>query len=201
MSKLLLAVVSFLVAAASQATTVNFDEFTSPPVSCCFGNPTGGVPVVYPTVAITGGPSGAIMNGTGWDNQQTSGDNLYGTLDGTITFNFNQPTSNFSLDVINGDFSESSFSFTVTEFDGIGNVIDSMTLLLGQFTTPAAVGHFALSGIGVFSATVVGNSDFAVDTISFDASNQVPEPATLVLIAIGLLATGARRRLLKVRAG
>ncbi len=192
MSKLLLAVVSFLIAAASQATTVNFDEFTSPPVSCCFGNPTSGVPVTYPTVAITGGPSGAIMNGTGWDNQQTSGDNLYGTLDGAITFNFNQASSNLSLDVINGVFSTDSF--TVTEFDGIGNVIDSMTLLLGQFTTPAAIGHFALSGIGVFSVTVVGTTDFAVDTISFDAGNQVPEPATLVLLAVGLLAAGARRR-------
>jgi hypothetical protein len=74
----------FLIFAASRAsaTIINFDEFTSPPVTCCYGNPVVG-PLVYPSVTITDGAGqGQVMNGSGWDNEQTSGNNLFGTESG-----------------------------------------------------------------------------------------------------------------------
>ena len=191
MFKALAGLIAMLTAVAVQASTVsiNFDEFTTPPVNCCYGNPTAGVPVIYPTVTITGGNSGTIMDNTGWSNMQTSGKNLFGTLDGLITLNFNQPISGLSLDVINGT---NAASFTLSEYDNSHNLIDSETMFLNRYTTAGSVERFSLLDAGVFSATISGNGDFAVDTITY---SDVPEPATLALLGLGLLAfAGLRRR-------
>ncbi|TDK67369.1 PEP-CTERM sorting domain-containing protein [Sapientia aquatica] len=191
MFKALAGLIAMLTAVAVQASTVsiNFDEFTTPPVNCCYGNPTQGVPVIYPTVTITGGNSGTIMDNTGWSNMQTSGKNLFGTLDGLITLNFNQPISGLSLDVINGT---NAASFTLSEYDNSHNLIDSETMFLNRYTTAGSVERFSLLDSGVFSATISGNGDFGVDTITY---SDVPEPATLALLGLGLLAfAGLRRR-------
>ena len=176
--------------ASAQAVTVNFDEFTSPPVTCCYGNPVNG-PVVYPTVTVDGGRSGTVMNGGGWSNQQTSGENLYGTLDGQIQMTFNQASSGLSLDVINGLFQNDNF--TVNLFDAGHALLATSTQLLGPFTTPAAVGHFSFGTSGVYFAEVLGNGDFAVDTIEFQTA-AVPEPETYALMLAGLAAVGFMAR-------
>ena len=56
----------FLLPAAANGQQVTFDEFTSPPVTCCYGNPVQG-PLFYPDVIIQDGfGGGTVMNGSGW---------------------------------------------------------------------------------------------------------------------------------------
>jgi hypothetical protein len=186
-----LAALAALTSAQAATTTVNFDEFTSPPVTCCFSNSVVG-PVVYPTVTIDGGLSGTIMNSGGWSSMQTSGDNLYGTLAGAITFDFSQAISALSFDVING---AGNADFTVNLYSAAHTLLATSSQALNGFGAPGSVGHFSFGTTGVFKAEVLGNNDFAVDTISFQTS-AVPEPQAYALIFAGLATVGffARRR-------
>jgi hypothetical protein len=187
------ALAAFLAAPVlSHATVVNFDEFTSPPVTCCYGSTGVTGAVVYPTITVNGGASGAVMNSSGWQNVQTSGDNLYGTLGGTITFTFNQASSGLAFDLINGT---SASSFTVSLYDQSGGLLDSSSPFLDGWTSPGGVDHLSFGDSGIYSVVINGNGDFAVDTISFN-TGVVPEPATpaLMFAALGLLGVVARRR-------
>jgi len=176
---------------SAHAVTVDFDEFTSPPVTCCYTNPTTGIPVIYPTVTINGGSSGTIMSQDGWQNMQTSGLNLYGTLDGTISLAFNQAVTDLSFDVINGTVSG---AFTVSLYDSNNILLTSSTVNLSSWTLPNSVAHFSFTESGIYAVTINGNSDFAIDTIQFTVA--VPEPETYALMLAGLAALGfvARRR-------
>jgi PEP-CTERM motif len=166
------------------ADIVNFDEFSSPPVTCCFGGPITG-PLVYSHVTIADGAnSGTVMNGSGWLNQQTSGNNLFGTNSGLITLSFNPSASALQFDVINGT---SASNFTVDLF-GAGHVLlDAKTLFVGSFGSSDRA-HFSFGDTGIISASVIGDGDFAIDTISFTAA--VPEPSTWAMLILGFCGLG-----------
>ena len=180
-------------AGAANAQSVNFDEFTSPPVTCCYGNPVTG-PLVYPAVTIhDGANSGQVMDGSGWQNDQTSGQNLFGTTSGTINFDFSSPVSGLAFDLINGT---DASRFTVSVF-GTGDVLlDSQIVSLGSwFTQSGNVGHVSFADSGITNAVITGNNDFAVDTINFNVSG-VPEPSTwaMMLLGFGAIGFATRRR-------
>jgi len=171
------------------ATTINFDEFPSPPVTCCYVDTGVHGPLVYPDVTVVDAAGdGAVMNSTGWANLQTSGNNLFGTEHGAINLNFNGPASNLGLDVING-LPGSDFVFTLSEYNSAHVLIGLQTMTLGPFPNASAVGHFTANLGNIWFATITGNGDFAIDTVTFNA---VPEPASLTLLGGGLLA-GIRR--------
>lgn len=174
------------------SVSVNFDEFTSPPVTCCYSSTGITGAVAYPAITVNGGSNGAVMNGIGWQNVQTSGDNLYGTLGGSIAFTFNQASSGLVFDLINGT---SASSFTVTLYDQSGSVLDSTSPFLDSWTTAGGTDHLSFADSGVYSVVINGNADFAVDTISFN-TGVVPEPATpaLMVAALGFMGLVARRR-------
>ncbi len=182
---------TFLVNGA-RADVVNFDEFLSPPVTCCYAD-TGVVgPLVYPHVSITDSANqGFVMNSLGWDNMQTSGDNLFGTLNGPMILTFNVAVSNLKLDVINGT---SAADFTVSVFDEFDGFLLSQTQSLNAFAEAGSVGTFVLGDTGIRRAQVDGNGNFAIDTISFDTSEVgVPEPASFILLASALACIGLMR--------
>jgi hypothetical protein len=186
----------FLVLAVSTfsrayADTINFDEFASPPVTGLYVD-TGVVgPLVYPYVTITDGANqGSVMNNTGWSDLQTSGNNLFGTLSGSMLLTFDTSINNLALDLING--LNVAHTFTLSAFDLSDSLLSSQTPFLDAFDAPGSVGHVAFNLSDIRKLTITGNRDFAIDTISFDDWEEyaVPEPATLVLSAAPLAALG-----------
>ena len=172
------------------SASVNFDEFTSPPIDCCYGAPGTGA-VVYPDVTIRdGNNSGDIMNGTGWNNNQTSGQNLFGTLSGSMEFLFTNPVSGLSFDLINGT---SASNFLISIFDANNVLISSQTVALGSYGGSGNVQNVSFGNSGIGRTLITGSPNFAVDTINF-AQGAVPEPATWAMMLLGFSAAGTALR-------
>jgi hypothetical protein len=203
---------------AQAATTIDFDSIAAP---CCFGfvSPnTGQGPLLtfFGNVSINGG---VVMENAAWAGLATTAPNLYGTSDflaladgsflpGAITITFATPVAGVTLDVINGF---DAANFTLTAFDAGNGVIDADSMFLTAFFSgPTSVGNATVSGSGIAKLTITtdqpeGDVDFAIDTIVFNdgpakepavPEQQVPGPATLALLGLGLLVGGgvARRR-------
>jgi len=138
---------------------------------------------------VDGGASARVMNGSGWQNEQTSGANLFGTTDGFVNLTFTSLVSDLTMDVLNGT---GASTFTVNLYDANDILFSSTNNNLPDW--PSAW-HFSYNGGGIAKATILGNNDFAVDTISFNTSaTDIPEPATLTLLGAGLLGAFASRR-------
>ena len=169
---------------------VNFDEFTSPPIDCCYGSPGTG-PLVYPDVTIRdGNNSGDVMNGTGWMNYQTSGQNLFGTLSGSMEFLFTNPINGLTFDLINGT---TQANFLISIFDANNVLITSQNVFAGGYGGLSNVQNVTFANSGISRTLITGNNNFAVDTLIF-SSNAVPEPATWAMMLLGFGAAGTALR-------
>jgi hypothetical protein len=186
--------------AGAATVNVNFDEFTSPPVTCCYTSTGITGAQDYPTVQVDGGASGAVMNGEGWANAQTSGANLYDSMSGLIGLRFHQASGAVSLDVINGV--EAPADYTVGLYDITGSPLDSSTQSLAEFDVDAnttGVAHFSFSDVGVYYALIYGSNDFAIDTLSFKTGAggglpPVAEPSSMLLMLAGVAVFGGAGR-------
>lgn len=172
-----------LLPASAALVTRNFDELGEP-VDCCFGSGAYNV-VSYPDLTVSSGASAVVMTYLGWADMQTSGKNLYGTLDGYIDLTFSEPVYGLNFDIING---AADFSFTLNFYDILNNLIETDLMSLSSFSTLGSVGH-AVGGVGnIAKVRILGNEDFAIDTINFEiARSEVPEPGNLALFVLGAL--------------
>lgn len=178
--------------ASAGVVNINFDEFTSPPVTCCYLT-TGVVgPLVYTNVTVTDSSgTGYVMNGSGWGNEQTSGQNLFATTSSGISLTFNIAVSNLDLDIINGT---GGASFTLNAYDNLSSLVGSETQYLNGFQTSGSVVNFSVPAGGIWSAEIFGDMNFAIDTVSYNTGSSVPEPSFLVLLAPALAGMGLMRR-------
>lgn len=179
---------------ASAAPIVrDFDNYTSPPVTCCYSS-SGVAVAVYPDLTVSGGVSGRVMNGLGWNDMQTSGANLYGSTDGFIDLLFTAPVHSLNFDLINGNPGDANL--TVNYFDSNNVLLETVLVALATYGTPDSVRNVMGDAANIAHVRISGAANFAIDTISFELGPvDVPEPASLALMglaAIGLVA--ARRR-------
>src|SRR5580693_545711 len=160
----------------AQTETINFDEFPSPPVT---GSIPDGVPgpLTYPYVVVSaGGDGGWVLNGSGWNNLQTSGYNLFGTRLGPIDLTFSTAVSDLSFDGINGN--ETNVTYSASVFGKSGNLLQTENLSLGAWPNSSAVGNFDFSINNIWSASMTITplnpfQAFAIDTVSFNVSSMV----------------------------
>ncbi len=165
------------------ATTLSFDGTGAP---CTFGQTSA--LASYGGVSFSGG--GAILN--------QCGNFGVGALSGTDFLAFNTGTYATGPEVI--DFlglvssvsvhvgSGSSYSFTLTGFDGAGgsgSVVDTISLSNtgGQYV------FLSIAGLGIQSAVLSSQGQYWVAddlSINEDGHAPVPEPATLLLLGSGL---------------
>jgi hypothetical protein len=193
------AAVALSMASSAKAITIDFDEFGPPDVTCCYADTTVLGPIIYASLTVQdGAASGQVMNGDlGWSSTQTSGDNLFGTLTGSMHFLFNADVFGVNFDLINGT---SADDFTVTVFDASDLLIDTAVVGMGNYATSEGVQHVSFANTGVRRVEILGSDNFAVDTINFNGrAGPVPEPATWALMIGGFGLAGAtlrRRRVL-----
>lgn len=166
---------------------VNFDEFT---VDCCYGSPGSG-PLVYSDITIRdGNNAGDLMSGAGWNNNQTSGQNLFGTLSGSMEFLFTNPINGLTFDLINGT---SQANFLISIFDMNNVLITSQNVFAGSYGGGANVQNITFANSGIGRTLMSGSPNFAVDTLVFSQS-AVPEPATWAMMLLGFGAVGMALR-------
>jgi hypothetical protein len=132
----------------------------------------------------------------GWPSKAIySGGHIFSMVD-TINIRFTQPTTTFGVDVV-ALFGDSPETLTVTVFaPDVLTVLGTSQLMLNGPTAPVFVGFGDPGGVGLVELST--SRQFvspAIDNLAFGpAQTAVPEPASAVLLTIGLAATAALRR-------
>ena len=176
-------------AAHAQASIVTFDNLTGPST---FGAASQTLNYSFPGVTATFSGGTVLTNTVNLPADQTS---VYGSIQGInsnpLTISFSSPVSNFFLDILNGE--TTAESYTIADNAGhTATFVIPPNLSNGlQFYSLPATG----TEVTITSAAKTGFWDFFIDNVGFNQPTPtVPEPATLALLATGMLGLGLVRR-------
>jgi hypothetical protein len=138
-----------------------------------------------------------------------SGSNIYGQMGMSYTIDFTAPVSRFGFSTHDEPFeSQSAPPLVITFFSGateVGSILSSGVLLPGPGPNPNWDRRdFFFQNTEVFDrielTTTGSNQGFALDNLTVDQSESVPpvpEPASLTLLGLTLLALAASRKRLR----
>lgn len=133
-----------------------------------------------------------------WGVDGTNGPYFLGFNGGpsySITALFSSAVSNLFLDVSRTNGSQAGDTFTIAAFNGT-TLLTSQTITFNPINSWTTV-NLAASGITsvAWSGSGQGFHPYGVDNIKFDVVTATPEPASMILVATGLVGVfGAARR-------
>ena len=170
--------------APATATVINFDTQ---------GAGRGGIPTGIPdsplTIRAATFTGGELLNGeTGLNVDPTSvyaSEGIFGSGGDTnpVVISFSSPVDDFSVLVLNGG--------DVRTYMVSDNLGDSITESLPSAGALGAA-TFSLAGNGLttvsISSLITAEWDFAIDNVSFTSASSIPEPDSVKLLALGLMA-------------
>ena len=161
------------------STLINFDTLTS----------GDAVNTQYTSLGVTiSGTTGNSGTGGSTTVRAANWDPIYiGNQDngwnGSIIFDLSAGATQFGLELID------SIPSYLEVYDAANNLIES-------FTTTASGSNIFVgidTGSTLFTKAIISGNFYAVDDVQFNVA-AVPEPTTLALLALGLVAIGARKR-------
>lgn len=115
----------------------------------------------------------------------------------SYTLNFSQPLSTLSFEEAGYTGNQLVAAWTATAYDSHGNVLSTVGQPLTSYFAPTPPQEFTLAGPGIASVAFYSNvqgvacCSLAIDDLSSPQLTATPEPATVALFGVGLLALGA----------
>ncbi len=189
---------------SGSATTINFDDqgLTGPSL---FGQPEQTLVISTAAGNVTFSGGAILTNTANLPVNQTS---VYGTTNivtgllNPLTITFDNPVTNFLVDVLNGETSAGSYE--VADNEGHSS---TFTIPANTASGAETIGFAASGDVVTITSLTFGDSfDFLIDNIQFDVpiscgangcvntGTSVVEPASLPLLGLPLVALAYLRR-------
>jgi PEP-CTERM motif-containing protein len=187
-----------LVAPASATPVlVRFDEL--PPLTPVHGTTVAGVTFSFTIGGVANPDARFNCNLAGLcppDSAFLDPPALEGNAAGVLTFDFATPTSALQFGVARGTSLTLTPGVTVRLFDPTLALIGSFALATSNVGFGISEGLFVFSGSLLSRAVLTFDNPalagrFGLDNLTYE---QIPEPATLILVAAGMVGVAVRRR-------